>query len=455
MPGPPEPSDAAPAERDAYAAFRNPAYRSYSIGNFIAVLGRQMLGLAIGYEVFQRTRSATALGLVGLAGALPVILLALPAGQLADRLPRKAIIIGTQFLSLLTSLGLAWLARHAGTAPDWPILEQLAGLLQAAAGLLNEQSNVVFDRELPLIYGLLVINGIARTFGWAARAPFVTNLVPRTVLPNAVAWGSSLFEIGSVAGPAIGGLLLARYGFSFVYTLDAIAGMLFIATLVPIHVRQEEKPVGPDHPMHALFSGLRFVWKTKVILATITLDLFAVLLGGATALLPMFADDILGVGAEGLGWLRAAPPIGAVTMALALAHLPPMRRAGITLLGAVAGFGLAMVVFGLSRSFWLSMMALGLAGACDVVSVVVRHTLVQLLTPDSMRGRVAAVNNVFIGSSNELGAFESGTTAAYFGPVISVVAGGIGTILVVIATALIWPQVRKIGPLEGISEKDP
>ena len=191
MPGPPDPSDAAPAERDAYAAFRNPAYRSYSIGNFIAVLGRQMLGLAIGYEVFQRTRSATALGLVGLAGALPVILLALPAGQLADRLPRKAIIIGTQFLSLLTSLGLAWLASHAGTAPDWPILEQLAGLLQAAAGLLNEQSNVVFDRELPLIYGLLVINGIARTFGWAARAPFVTNLVPRAALPNAVPGGAA------------------------------------------------------------------------------------------------------------------------------------------------------------------------------------------------------------------------------------------------------------------------
>jgi len=169
----------------------------------------------------------------------------------------------------------------------------------------------------------------------------------------------------------------------------------------------------------------------------------------------MFADEILGVGATGLGWLRAAPPIGAVTMALALAHLPPMKRAGVTLLGAVAGFGLAMIVFGLSQSFWLSMVALCVAGACDVVSVVVRHTLVQLLTPDAMRGRVAAVNNVFIGSSNELGAFESGATAAIFGPVVSVVAGGIGTVLVVIATALIWPQVRRIGPLTGVKERDP
>jgi MFS family permease len=454
MPGSPEPPDVHPAERDAYLAFRSPGYRAYSIGNFIAVLGRQMLGLAVGYEVFQRTHSATALGLVGLTGALPVILLALPAGQIADRFSRKAIIIWTQLLSLITSLGLAWLASHAGSAPDWPLLEQLAGLLRGAAALLGERSDVVFDRELPLIYGLLLINGIARTFGWAARAPFISNLVPRAALANAVTWGSSLFEIGSVAGPAIGGLLIAMYGFSFVYTLDAIAGVVFICALLPIRVQQAQNPVGPEHPMHALFSGLRFVWKTKAILATITLDLFAVLLGGATALLPMFADDILGVGAAGLGWLRAAPPIGAVTMALALAHLPPMRRAGITLLGAVAGFGLAMIVFGLSRSFWLSMAALCLAGACDVVSVVVRHTLVQLLTPDSMRGRVAAVNNVFIGSSNELGAFESGATAALFGPVISVVAGGVGTIVVVVATALIWPQVRRIGPLTGVPEKE-
>ena len=195
-------------------------------------------------------------------------------------------------------------------------------------------------------------------------------------------------------------------------------------------------------------SGLHFVRDSKVILATITLDLFAVLLGGAIALLPIFADRILHVGAVGLGWLRAAPSIGAVLMALALAHRPPMRQAGKAMLTAVAGFGIGTIVFGLSHTFWLSFAALIFTGACDNVSVVVRHTLVQLLTPDPMRGRVSAVNNIFIGSSNELGALESGVTAALFGPVLSVVGGGIGTILVVFATAWKWPEVRRIGPLQ-------
>jgi MFS family permease len=233
-----------------------------------------------------------------------------------------------------------------------------------------------------------------------------------------------------------------------VYALDAICSLVFVAFLLPVRVRQE-RHVPQGHPLRELLSGLKFVARTKVILATITLDLFAVLLGGATALLPMFADQILHVGAVGLGWLRAAQSLGAVTMALALAHLPPLRRAGPTLLVAVAGFGLAMIVFGLSRSFWLSFAALAFAGALDNISVVVRHTLVQLLTPDPMRGRVAAVNNIFIGSSNELGAFESGVTAALFGPVLSVVGGGIGTVVVVILTAFAWPEVRRIRRLSA------
>ena len=198
----------------------------------------------------------------------------------------------------------------------------------------------------------------------------------------------------------------------------------------------------------------RFVWNTKAILATITLDMFAVLLGGATALLPMYAEQILNVGPAGLGWLRAAPSFGAVAMAIAQTHLPPMRRAGLTLLWAVAGFGIATIVFGMSRNFWLSLAALAVTGALDNISVVVRHTLVQLLTPDRMRGRVAAVNNVFIGSSNELGALESGLTAALFGPVLSVVGGGVGTVLVVIVVAAVWPQVRKIGPLAKVQAAD-
>lgn len=447
MPILPEP-DAAPAEaaHDAYAAFRHRSYRLYSIGNFIAVLGRQMLGVAIGYEVFQRTHSATALGLIGLAGALPVIFLALPAGQVADRFSRRSIIISMQLLGAVTSLCLAALALNYGAVPAWPALETACRALRWTAALFREKQGVVFGPEIPLMFALLVLNGVARTFGWAARAPFVANLVPRPALANAVTWSSSLFEIGCVTGPAIGGILIALFGFPAVYAIDAVCSLVFVAFLLPVRVRQERHaPQG--HPWQELLSGLRFVARTKAILATITLDLFAVLLGGATALLPMFADQILHVGAVGLGWLRSAQSLGAVTMALALAHLPPLRRAGLTLLAAVAGFGVAMIVFGLSRSFWLSFAALAFAGAFDNISVVVRHTLVQLLTPDPMRGRVAAVNNIFIGSSNELGAFESGVAAALFGPVIAVVSGGIGTIVVVVLTALSWPEVRRIGRL--------
>lgn len=436
------------AMHDSYAAFRVPAFRAYSIGNFIAVLGRQMLGVAIGYEVFQRTHSSTALGLVGLASAIPVILLALPAGQVADRFQRRNIIIATQLLSLCTSLALAWLAS-GHTLPGSTGLAPITSLLDRVAAVFKEP-DAHFSNEIALIYLLLLLNGTARTFGWAARAPFVANLVPRSVLSNAVTWGSSLFEIGSVTGPALAGFLIAYFGFPFVYLLDAAASAVFVGFLLTIRA-QQEKRAASEHPLEDLFSGLRFVWNTKAILATVTLDLFAVLLGGATALLPIYADQILHVGPVGLGWLRAAPSIGAFTMALVLAHLPPMKRAGLALLAAVAGFGCATIIFALSRSFWLSIAALVLTGAFDNISVVVRHTLVQLMTPDAMRGRVAAVNNVFIGSSNELGAFESGVTAALFGPVISVVAGGIGTVLVVAGVALRWPEVRRIGSLASVT----
>jgi MFS family permease len=277
--------------------------------------------------------------------------------------------------------------------------------------------------------------------------------VPREAFANAVTWGSSNFEIGSMIGPAIAGVLIAQFGVGTVYALDALCSLAFIGFLLPIRIEQQlAQPA--RHAFSDLFAGLSFVWRTKVILATLTLDLFAVLLGGAIALLPIFAEQILHVGPVGLGWLRAAPAFGAMAMALTLTHLPPMRRAGVTLLWSVAGFGVATIVFGLSRSFWLSLAALALTGAFDNISVVVRHTLVQLRTPDPMRGRVSAVNNVFIGSSNELGAFESGITAALFGPVISVVGGGIGVLLVVLGVGWMWPEVRRIGALHDPPEPD-
>jgi hypothetical protein len=233
-----------------------------------------------------------------------------------------------------------------------------------------------------------------------------------------------------------------------VYLLDALCALCFFLLILPIRRSKQRRDQSETGTWKSLMAGLRFVFRRKVILATITLDLFAVLLGGATALMPIFADQILHCGPVGLGWLRAMPAIGAFAMALVVAHLPPMKRAGQALLWCVSGFGIATVLFGLSKIFWLSLGLLLLIGAFDSVSVIIRGSIVQLVTPDEMRGRVSSVNNIFIGTSNEFGALESGLTAALFGPVISVVAGGIGTMLVVLGVAFRWPETRKIGALD-------
>jgi MFS family permease len=433
--------------RDAYAAFRSPAYRAYASSGFVSMLGRQMLGVALGYEIFQRTHSATALGLVGLMGALPIVFLSIPAGIVADRFNRKVIVLATQAIVVFTSICLVALALEHVAIPAVGLLSVGTQALYTIAGWFGEKQGVFFEPALPLMYLLLLLNGLARAFGWAARSAFFPNLVPRSALGNAVMWNSSTFELTCVIGPAIGGLAIAAFGVPAVYALDAFCGVIGFFFMLRIQAPQREVVAHP-HPLRDLFTGLRFVRDNKIILATVTLDMFAVLLGGATALLPIFAEHILQVGAVGLGWLRAAPSFGAVLMAFALAHRPPLQRAGHAMLYAVAGFGAATIVFGLSKNYALSFVALAVTGACDNISVVVRHTLVQLLTPDTLRGRVSAVNNIFIGSSNELGAFESGTTAALFGPVLSVVGGGIGTVLVVLATAWKWPELRRTGPLQ-------
>ena len=450
------PADPPASKRDPYAAFRSPDYRCYAVGNLISAFGRQVLGIAIGYEIYQRTHSTTALGLVGLMGALPIVFLSIPAGLAADRWNRKTIILVTQLVTMLASIGLTVLAVEHLAVPDIAPLAAAVRALYAIAAWFGEKSGVVFEPALPLMYALLFVNGVTRAFGWAARGALFPNLVPRAALSNAVMWNSGNFEFTCIVGPALGGLLIAHYGVPCAYAIDAACALACLAFVFPIHAPQEQPAIRP-HPLQDLFSGLHFVRESKVILATITLELFAVLLGGATALLPVFADEILHVGAVGLGWLRAAPSIGAVLMALALAHRPPLRQAGVAMCCAVAGFGLATIVFGLSEIFWLSFAALVATGAADNISVVVRHTLVQLLTPDAMRGRVSAVNNIVIGSSNELGTLESGLTAAYFGPVLSVIGGGVGTILVVIATAWKWPEIRRIGvlqPAETVGERE-
>ncbi|PYJ10734.1 MAG: MFS transporter [Verrucomicrobia bacterium] len=437
-----------PGKHDPYAAFRFPAFRFYTVGNLVSVIGRLMLMVAVEWEMYARTHSATALGLVGLMIALPVVLLSLPAGHIADRFPRKRIVLVTQALSAIFSVALAYVSWQHAAIPNWRFLRDANHFLFGIASIFERHTYFHFDDlSIPLIYLILLCTATARTFGWAARSSFFPQLVPREAFANAVTWNSSVFQIGSVVGPALSGLLIVRAGFPVIYLIDAIAAIGFFLLVLPI--RSSDRGSSSErNAWRSLKEGIQFMLSKKVILATITLDMVAVLLGGATALLPIFADQILHCGPIGLGWMRAAPGIGAFIMALVIAYLPPMKHAGKTLLWCVTGFGLATIIFGLSRHLWLSLAMLCLTGVFDSVSVVVRHTLLQLLTPDTMRGRISAVNNIFIGTSNELGALESGLTAALFGPVISVVAGGVGTILVVLGVSWIWPETRKIGALD-------
>jgi MFS family permease len=437
-----------PAKHDPYAAFRFSAFCFYTAGNLVSVIGRLMFIVAVEWEMYRRTHSATALGLVGLVIALPVVLLSLPAGHVADRFPRKRIVLVTQALSAICSLALAFVSWQHLAIPDWAVLRAGNRFLFSVATIFERNPDFHFDDlSIPLIYLILLISAMGRTFGWAARSSYFPQLVPRDVFANAVTWNSSVFQIGSVIGPALGGLLIVPAGFPFIYAIDAACAFSFFLLVLPI--RSSDRGSSSErNAWRSLMEALRFIRTKQVVLATITLDMFAVFLGGATALLPIFADQILHCGPIGLGWMRAAPGIGAFIMAILIAYLPPMKKAGKALLWCVTGFGAATIVFGFSRSLWLSLIMLFLTGVFDSVSVVIRHTLLQLVTPDTMRGRISAVNNIFIGTSNELGALESGLTAALFGPVISVVAGGVGTILVVLGVSWIWPETRKIGALD-------
>src|SRR5437868_4983013 len=444
------PIELAPRTHDPYAAFRFGDFSLFTAGNLLSITGRLMLAVAVEWEVYARTHSATALGLVGLVIVVPVVTLSLPAGHLADRFSRKRIILVSQIFSVLTSLALALVSWKHLAIPAIAPLRGSNRVLAAIAGIFERHYPIFHfdDASIPLIYLLLFIGAVARTFSWAARSSFFPTLVPRDAFSNAVTWNNSVFQIASVAGPAISGFLVAHVGFPIVYAIDALTAFSFFFLVLPIPRAKQARDRTEQSTWRSLLAGMKFVFSKKVILATITLDLFAVLLGGATALLPIFADQILRCGPVGLGWMRAAPAIGAFAMALIVAYLPPMRQAGRALLWCVTAFGIATIVFGLSKALWLSMGMLFVAGSLDSVSVIIRGSIVQLVTPDEMRGRVSAVNNIFIGTSNEFGALESGLTAALFGPVISVVAGGIGTILVVVGSAFKWPEIRKIGALD-------
>lgn len=380
-----------------------------------------MLSVAVGWELYLRTGSALALGLIGLVQVLPVVLLSLPAGNVADQINRRHVMIGAQALILVGVLGLAALSALGG--------------------------------PLPLFYGCLLIIGVGSAFRSPAASALISQTVPSALYANAATWNSSVMQLAAVLGPSLAGLAIAIAGRSTpVYVLDAAAGLSYALLIALIRVARVARPSSVSR-LRMVGEGLSFVARTKVILGAMTLDMFGVLLGGATTLMPIYARDILRVGPQGLGWLDAAPSVGAIVMAVVLAHLPPLKRAGATLLLAVVSFGAVTIVFGLSTSFVLSLAMLALLGAFDNVSMVIRHTLLLVRTPDELRGRVSAVNNIFIGASNQLGGFESGLAAALFTPVIAVVGGGAGTIVVVLLIALVFPELRRFGGLVDIESE--
>ncbi len=412
------PSSLEPPKHDPYAALRQRDFRLLLAGQFVTSFSSQLVSFAIGWELWLRTHSELALGLVGLAQVIPVILLSLFAGHVADQYNRKRIILVTQAFLAFCSLGLAAISYTQG-----PVI---------------------------LIYLCPVGIGIARAFYSPAASTLLPQTVPAELFTSAATWSSSTWQLASIAGPALAGLLVALLNQVYpIYGFGTLAGLTYLVLISLI--RGRPLPLSRKaNTWESLMEGLRFIRNTKVILAAITLDMFAVLFGGAVALLPVFATDILQVGATGLGILRAAPSVGALLMALVLAHQPPFKRAGHTLLLAVAGFGLATIVFGLSRNFWLSVLMLAATGALDNISVVIRSTLMLARTPDAMRGRTSAVNTIFISASNELGGFESGATAALFGPILSVVVGGIGTVLTVLAIGKAWPELRELKTLDSV-----
>jgi MFS family permease len=416
------PAQAAPSAaarpHDSYAALRHREFRWFIVSLFAMVVGSQLQAVVVGWQVYGITHDPLSLGLIGLAEALPFIAIALPAGYLADRRNRRTISVLALLVLALCSVALL--------------------VLSATPGLLARMG-------VAPVYVTIFASGIARSILQPARQAMSAEIIPREMYQNAIAWRSSTWQTASVIGPAIGGLMygfagpVAAYGATALLMLVALGGFLRVA------YTPQPRVVGDASMSAELMTGLRFVWREHAILGALSLDLFSVFLGGAEALLPVFASEILKVGPQGLGLLRAAPAAGAVGMGIFLAHRRPFEQAGRTMLVAVGVFALAIIGFGLSRSFWLSLVLLALSGMADNVSVVIRSTLIQVLTPREMLGRVASVNAIFIGSSNELGAFESGVAARLLGAVRAVVLGGSAALLVVGATARMVPRLRRLG----------
>jgi MFS family permease len=406
---------------DPYASLRLPSFRLYIIGLFAYTMAIQIQGTVVGWQIYELTHDKLALGLIGLAEAIPFIGAALYAGHVADTHDRRRI--------MLVALGVLFACATS--------LLVLPFLLPSAPQLV-----------VRAIYVVIVLSGLARSFLQPARQALAAEMVPRAMFGNAIAWRSGSWQLAAVMGPAIGGVLFAIGGSRLAYSVDAALMLAGVAAIVLIAHESAIKREQREAMSKSLATGIRFVFNEPVILGALSLDLFSVLFGGATALLPVYADEILHVGASGLGVLRAAPAIGAVVMSAVIAWMPPFKRTGRALFSAVATFGICIIVFGLSTSMILSVVVLVISGAADMVSVFTRSSLLQHRTPTHMFGRVSSVNSMFIGSSNEIGAFESGVTAKLFGTVPSVVLGGVLTLVVVAVTAWRIPSLRKLGKME-------
>lgn len=397
-------------------AFTYPNFVSYILARFFIVIALEMQSVAVGWQVYDITHRPIDLGYVGLAQFLPGFALFLFGGHAADLFDRRKL--------------LSWC--YAGF-----------GLCSAMLLAISWQA----PRSVHFIYVVLVLLGVIRSFNWPASRALLPQLVSEEHFPNAVAWNASTFQVATIAGPALGGIAYAGFrGPEAVYAGSIFASVVAIFMTVRIHPRPQNVSKEPVS-LKTVLAGFHYIWQKKLILGSISLDMFAVLLGGAVALLPVYAREILHTGPWGLGLLRSAPGVGAAVMAIVVAHRPIRRRAGITMLICVAGFGVFTIVFGISRNLILSLVVLVLVGASDMVSVIVRATLVQIATPDVMRGRVNAIDMMFIGVSNELGEFESGLTAQWFGTVPAVVLGGIGTLLVIATWTVLFPELRKADQL--------
>ena len=424
---------ASPPPRRGLEAFAFRDFRRYQLARVAVILGAEAQSVAVAWQVYSITHRAIDLGYTGLALFLPGLIFLLPAGHVADRFDRRRVILACYVLQVFCTGALVELAR-------------------------NNTQNIL------AIYTVLFFVGTGRAFSSPASSALIPHLVPEIHFVNAVTWGGAIFQLANITGPALGGLLftlpltgfaadsrLEGAGIVYVFTLGTL--VWFLALVVSLHVRPGRME-HRDLSLKVVLAGFQYVRRARILLGSFSLDLFVVLLGGAVALMPIFAHEILHQGPRGLGMLRAAPAVGAVTMSLIMARFPLHRRAGRWLFICVSIFGVATVIFGLSHTLWLSLASLAIAGAADTISVIIRGSLLQLATPPEMRGRVSAVNSLFIGASNELGEFESGLTAQWWGAVRATVIGGLGSLIVAAVWAGVFPQLRKADELTAESLRE-